>query len=145
MTHRAGLGLTIQLDPTHPKQQHKEKVPCMTTPSVSPAVVALDGKIYIFGGVHPCNQEQQLPWAESLDVAASIEQEKVWTPLASPPCDLWFNGLFAVVVDDGENCSGLGRGQCGNLGRGGGRRRSAKSSRGGRPERGNGNLEAEKG
>lgn len=82
--------------------QEHEKVPSMKTPRLSPAVVALDGKIYVFGGVHPRDQEQLLPWAESLDTTTSAEA-KVWTPLASPPCDIWFRGLFAVVVDDGEN------------------------------------------
>ncbi|XP_058192056.1 uncharacterized protein LOC131309437 [Rhododendron vialii] len=78
--------------------------PSMEAPRVSPVVLVLDGKIYVFGGVRPPNNPT-VSWAESLDMITTYNNADAhpWKPLHQPPVFFDSCGSFAVGVDDGEN------------------------------------------
>lgn len=56
----------------------------MILPRVSPAVVVVDGKIYVFGGFSPINETfKEFPWAEFLDTNRPEYKQK-WKALKEP-------------------------------------------------------------
>ncbi|KAI8535750.1 hypothetical protein RHMOL_Rhmol10G0198100 [Rhododendron molle] len=73
--------------------------PSMLRARITPASVVVDDKIYVFGGVNHDTCHPDL-WAEVLDTKALVP---VWSRLPRPPMLLEHIGLFAVVVDDGED------------------------------------------
>ncbi|KAI8535807.1 hypothetical protein RHMOL_Rhmol10G0202800 [Rhododendron molle] len=73
--------------------------PSMLRARITPASVVVDDKIYVFGGVNHDTCHPDL-WAEVLDTKALVP---VWSRLPRPPMLLEHIGLFAIVVDDGED------------------------------------------
>ncbi|KAK1405491.1 hypothetical protein POM88_005096 [Heracleum sosnowskyi] len=71
----------------------------MILPRVSPAVVGIDGKIYVFGGFYPIKETfEECPWAEFLDTNKPKYKQK-WKALKEPVSRLSFPVAFHYEAD----------------------------------------------
>ncbi|KAK1405494.1 hypothetical protein POM88_005099 [Heracleum sosnowskyi] len=71
----------------------------MILPRVSPAVVGIDGKIYVFGGFYPMKETfKECPWAEFLDTNKPKYKQK-WKVMKEPVSRLSFPVAFHYEAD----------------------------------------------
>ncbi|KAK1405490.1 hypothetical protein POM88_005095 [Heracleum sosnowskyi] len=93
---------------TDQSQLKLESCCSMILPRVSPAVVGIDGKIYVFGGFYPMKETfKECPWAEFLDTNKPKYKQK-WKVLKEPVSRLSFPVAFhyeadTILISSGSN------------------------------------------
>lgn len=94
-----------RFDPNKPELELDFSLPPMNQGRFFPAVVAIEKKIYAFGGLSQTDSNDA-PYAECLDTNTPKHRQK-WKPLTEPPSRLSLDfPPFAILVGSSDICMG---------------------------------------